>query len=538
MREVQDRPEVIIRRTAAIGDALAASVVADKLAERGFGVTFQTHPNNWCVLRRQKSVAKLGVPEGAVHVDLDRCYEDDPNRQNRHFSDMFIEKANYWLQGRGVHLGQARNCKPKMFVPENERAGYRAGLERYPRPWTFICPRSNSYAVRMVPNHIWAEFARRVNGTCFWLGTTPAPQPIIDLGIRHLDTVIAYLAVADVLVSVDTGPLHIGAALGVPIVAVGQSSSPDLHLSDKCDFVTVTPPLDCLNCQQNICPKGNQYLPPCSNIDPVILAAWANARAGSIFSQTISAVIAVYRPDIGPLNRCLEAILPQVDEVVVCRDQAGSFPAGARKDPKIRYLTKQAHDIGYGRKANYGVRNSNGRYVLLLNDDVYAAPDMVKKLREAMTEQVAIAAPLLRFNDNRIQHAGMVRAGDGGIGFGHIDYGKYVPTFQDQREVECVTGAAVLLDRKAFYSVDGFDERFYLYCEDTALMMSVRQAGYKIMYVPAATGTHDEHLSTSKTPNIISIMNQSNALFGSIWKRYFEHNRGNSGLGNFNYLTV
>lgn len=507
-------------------------MVADKLAERGFAVTYQTHPNNFCLLRRQASIARLEKPETAPHVDLDGAYEKDPRRKERHFYEMFMERANEFLRPRGIDLGPPRNCKPKIIIPPEDRAAYAALLSRYQKPWVFICPRSNSYNVRRVPNDIWAAAAGQIKGTCLWLGTTPAPPPIIDLSCRHLDNVIGWLSVADVLVTVDTGPLHIGAALGVPIVAIGQSSSPDLHLSDQCDFVTISPKLDCLNCQLNVCPKG-QYEPPCQYVDPGYVAAWVNARIGSVTLQTVSAVVAIYRPEAQTLNQCLSAILPQVAEVIVVNDDAGRVPSGLISDRKIRFIRKRGHDLGYARKLNYGVRNSSGRYVLALNDDLYASGNMVEKLKASMAPGVGLTAPLLRFKDGRIQHAGMVRDGSGGIGFGHIDYGKYEPTFRETREVECVTGAAVLVDRRVFFDLDGYDELFYLYAEDTDFCMKVRQAGHKIIYVPEATGIHDEHLSTGKTHNILTHMQRSNTIFGQRWGWYFSKNAGRPSLGVF-----
>jgi GT2 family glycosyltransferase len=533
LRTVASGPEIVLRRTAAVGDSLAASIVADKLTAKGYAVHYQTHPNNWCLLRRQPSIARLSAPDEGPHINLDGAYEEDPRRQERHFHEMFMERAQEQVRGLGIELGPVRNCNPRIVVAPEEKESYTALLSKYPRPWVMICPRSNSYNVRMVPNHIWSAAARQMQGTCFWLGTTPAPPPIVDLGVRHLDNVILWLSVADVLVSVDTGPLHIGAALGVPLVAIGQSSSPELHLSDQCDFVTIAPALDCLNCQKNICPKGYQFDPPCSKIDPDYVATWVNARSGSVYGGSISAAIAVYRPEAAILNRCLDAILPQVSEIVVCRDRAGSFPSGMRTHEKIRYIVKPADNVGYGRKANYAARHTSGRYILFLNDDLYAHAGMVDKLRAAMTPRVAVTAPLLRFKDGRIQHAGMVRDGNGGVGYGHIDYGKFNPTFTDTREVECVTGAAILVDRRSFYGVGAISEDYYLYCEDTDLMMRIRQAGHKIVYVPEATGIHDEHLSTGKTPNIIAIMQDSNRRFGERWRWYFERNRGVPGLGTF-----
>ena len=92
----------------------------------------------------------------------------------------------------------------------------------YPRPWVFICPRSESYPHRQVPTRR-GLILRPGQGTKFWLGLHPAPPGIVDLAVRHVDNLIIWLSAADLLISVDTGPMHIGAALGIPIVAILQS---------------------------------------------------------------------------------------------------------------------------------------------------------------------------------------------------------------------------------------------------------------------------------------------------------------------------
>ena len=530
---------VIVRRDAALGDCLAATCVTDKLIEKGYSVTYQAHPGVHCLLRRLRN--KVAITEssaGFAHIDLNNAYENDPQRRVKHFSQMFLDKANEQLRARNIHLGPAFNCKPHMSVSQVEKISALNKFRDYPRPWVFICPRSNTYNVRQVQDGVWEQAASGIKGTKFWLGNHgPAPPGIIDLGVRHLDNLIIWLSVADLLISVDTGPMHIAAAMGIPVIAISQSSSPELHLSDQCDYIAIAPAgLTCLNCQKLICPI-HQHIPPCQNIDPKLISDWANARVGARVGNAVSAVIAVYQPDAAILNRCIESIMNQVQEIIVVRDLAGKFPQGAIQHPKIRYITKALHDLGYGKKANVGARYTNGRYLLFMNDDATLNPGAVDILKSEMRPGVGVVAPMLTFKDGRIQHAGMVRDGNGGVGFGHQDYGKHpVEENKVKREVECVTGAVVLVDRIAFYEIDGFREEYFLYCEDTDFMMAMRASGRKIIYQPQAMGLHDEHLSTGKTPDIVAKMNVSNRVFGERWARYFDHNRGRTGLGKFDYV--
>lgn len=529
---------IILRRNAAVGDVVAATVVADRLDQMGYAVTFQAHSDMHCVLRRHPHVSKIETPRDFCHINLDGAYEQNAARRRLHFSQMFFDAANMQLMSRGISLGSPTNCRARIIVPKHERQSALNKFQPYPRPWIFICPRSNSYAARQVPDGIWEQAAKNIIGTKFWLGTHPAPKGIVDLQVRHLDNVIVWLSAADVLVTVDTGPMHLAAAMGVPVLALNQSSSPELHLSDQADFYSLDAPnLDCLNCQQNLCPK-NQWQPPCQNFDPDVIAHWANRRSHTAENNSRSAVIATYRADSSRLNHCIEAILPQVDEVIVTRDASGVFPPGCMQHPKVRYIVKNQQRIGYGRNANYGVRHTNGAWLVLLNDDVYLNEGAVDKMLEAARShpKTGIVSCLLRYPDGSIYHAGKVRS-PGTRGWGHINHRQYEHTFKDVTWQENTCGCAILVNRKAFYDANGFDEDFFVYAEDDSFCLSVRRAGWNIYFTPHATGIHDEGQSTKQIPDVLRILNESNALFDRKWGRYLTENLHRV-PGTFEYLNA
>lgn len=270
-----------VRRSLALGDVLCATVVADKLVARGLTVEFQSHPAGHPILRRCKNVKSFTEPRGQPTVNLDGAYETDPHRVSKTFHRMFIDRANQQLSHLGINLGDPTNCRPRLTVTDAERETARARFMEHPRPWVFICPRSESYPHRQVHDGTWLEIAQRVKGTKFWLGLHPAPPGIVDLKVRYLDNLIVWLSAADLLITVDTGPMHIGAALGIPIVAISQSSSPDLHLNNQNDFVSVKTDLECLNCQKNLCPK-NAIMPPCFEPDTMVLCYTGHKRIAEI----------------------------------------------------------------------------------------------------------------------------------------------------------------------------------------------------------------------------------------------------------------
>lgn len=514
---------IIVRRNAAFGDAIAATVVSDHLAKLGVPTVFQTHPDIVSTIRRNPYVYAVTPTSGFCHVNLDGAYENDPNRTSKSFARMFMDSANLQLLSRGIQLGGPLNCKPRLVVTEQEKSTMiEHRLKNYPKPWVFVCPRSNHWAARTVPDPIWNEAAKRIPGTKFWMGMHPAPPAFVDLGYRNMDHMTMALACADLLVTVDTGPMHVAAAMNIPIIAILQSSSPELHLNDQNDFTCIWPNLDCLNCQKNLCPK-NEHLPPCQNVDPEMIARAAIWKLRQHTHDEVSAVVAIWKPDVNVLNRCLECLIPQVDEIVVTRELRAVLPPGALQHAKVRYVVKNEANIGYGRNQNYGARLTANKYILQCNDDVFLDPNAVELMKREMVSDVGLVSCRLHYPDGTIYHAGKFRNA-GMRGWGHIDHRKHEWTIKEATTCENTCGAAVLVRRKAYYQINGFDEEFFVYSEDDDLCLSLGNAGWRLVYTPHARGVHMEGQSTKTLGDIAEKVKHANATFAKKWGWWYDLN--------------
>lgn len=522
-----------LQRTAALGDALCATVVADRLIDLGWSVEYVSHPHCHCLLRLHPRLASVRAPGGPVAINLDGAYEQDPTRRRKHFHEMFFAAAQRQVTRLGIQLGAPRNCRPQLCLPPSRSAAAAARLSAYPRPWVLICPRSNSYAARTVPDGIWQAAAREIKGTCFWLGMHPGPEGIVDLNCRHFDLVLDLLGAGDLLLTVDTGPLHVAAAFNKPCVVINQSSFAEHHLNDQNDFETIQPDLDCLDCQKNLCPKST-HLPPCQQMPVDRIVSAANARTSLLARESVSAVVAIYQPEIQTLNRCLAAVLPQVDEVVVTAEGNSIVPKGMIADPKLRVVQTPRRAIGYGRNANFGARHTRGKYLLLLNDDVFLDPEAVGHLVSEARAGAAAVGHLLRYPSGQIYHAGKVRS-PGVRGWGHIDHRQYHPSWKEAQDVENLCGASVLVTRDYFYRIGGFDEDYFIYAEDDDFMLRLRRAGGRLRYTPHATGIHLEGQSTRKLGQPNEHIQHGNAVFHRKWGAYLDWNLQRV-PGNFDYL--
>jgi lipopolysaccharide heptosyltransferase I len=138
----------------------------------------------------------------------------------------------YWLVAAALGAGGPR----EFHVPlqPDARAWADGVLRALARPWVAVAPGSRWLTKRWPPGH-FAELARRgqarFGGTVILVGTPDeAPLaaavrqqlagPVLDLtGKTSLAQLAALLARVDVMAANDTGPLHLAAALGRPVVA-------------------------------------------------------------------------------------------------------------------------------------------------------------------------------------------------------------------------------------------------------------------------------------------------------------------------------
>ena len=141
---------------------------------------------------------------------------------------------------------------------------------------------------------------------------------------------------------------------------------------------------------------------PCQRFEPEDISNIVNERLKCVTTENVSAIVPIYRPDVGTLNRCLECVIPQVDEVIVTRAADAHVPEGALKHPKVRYVMIDKHGIGYGRNVNFGARHSSGKFLLLLNDDVFLYADAVSKLKAEMKPGVGMVAHLLMYPEGEV----------------------------------------------------------------------------------------------------------------------------------------
>lgn len=188
---------------------------------------------------------------------------------------------------------------------------------------------------------------------------------------------------------------------------------------------------------------------------------------------------------------------------------------GSVQEPTLEYLNQLQLDdrfqvvkdnskFNWSKVNNLGVTAATGDVFIFLNNDTIVISEnwLESLLSWALVPDVAVVGPQLRYEDNTIQHAGVV-LGMGGWA-DHIfkceeaehRVGPFVSPILN-RNVLAVTGACQAIERNKFEMLGGFDEEFEICGSDVELCVRAHKSGYQNMYLADVTLYHLESKSRS-----------------------------------------
>lgn len=190
------------------------------------------------------------------------------------------------------------------------------------------------------------------------------------------------------------------------------------------------------------------------------------------------------------IRSCIESIQAEGIEEIIVADSLSTD-----KTPEI-LTTVKARTIqlpdnrGFGYAANRGAELLSTDYVLFLNPDACLGRGALEIAMEGLRARRYIGAVgLLLRNEQGIPEI---------ASFGREPSFIQLLTRKLARNivpdspalVDWVSAGAVIVDRKLFTALGGFDEQFFLYWEDIDLCKRIRGAGYAVMLHPQAGATH------------------------------------------------
>ena len=231
-------------------------------------------------------------------------------------------------------------------------------------------------------------------------------------------------------------------------------------------------------------------------------AAASAELGGAPVPESVSAIVVTYNalPWIEP---CLQSVRG-CEVIVVDNGSRDGTPALVRERfPEARLIEQENKGLGAG--WNAGIEAARGRWLFFLNADAWVVGDGIAKLVQVLEREpkAAVAGPRLRYPDGRPQRSVRGFPTLWRLATEYFFLRKLAPRtkllnafygggFRHDRELEAefLMGAAFLVRREAVEQVGGLDERFFLFSEEVDWCYRFRQAGWKVIFTPAAEVVH------------------------------------------------
>lgn len=229
--------------------------------------------------------------------------------------------------------------------------------------------------------------------------------------------------------------------------------------------------------------------------------------------------------DLKVIGNCLQSIYVSTHAIefeVIISDNGstdGSIEYVRKNFPQVNLIENGAN-LRFAKGNNVGIRASRGEYVLILNPDTIIHEGTLDKLvayADAHSEAGAFGC-LVQNADGSYQESARpmytIRSewctslGTGWLGhlIKWLEPGSYVGwQGQNERTVGWLSGCFILIHRELLKKLDGFDEQFFYYYEDTDLCRRIWQSGHSILFYPHCSITHLGGQSTKNRLTPVSL---------------------------------
>jgi GT2 family glycosyltransferase len=216
----------------------------------------------------------------------------------------------------------------------------------------------------------------------------------------------------------------------------------------------------------------------------------------------VSAVV-ISHGHAAELEHSLPVLAPQVDELVVVANIAGSVPDALPPNARV---VENAIPLSFAANANVGAAHTEHELLVVANPDAVPAPDAVAVLRSFMEShpRAGAAGPQMRYSDGSWQASRRSFPTVGATIVRRTPLRLLLPPLRFQRrhyllderptepvETDTMLGAFIMLRRAMLDEIGGWDDGFRMYCEDIDLNYRAAKAGWERWYVPSALVTHE-----------------------------------------------
>ncbi len=219
------------------------------------------------------------------------------------------------------------------------------------------------------------------------------------------------------------------------------------------------------------------------------------------------------------LEQCLHSVLKAAEnisaEIFVVDNNSvdGSAQLIREKFPQISFIENR-ENVGFSKANNQAIRQSQGRYILLLNPDTIVEEDTFLKVIDFMDKNPEAGGLGVKMIDGKGNFLPESKRGlpTPWVAFYKMfgisklfpnskKFGKYHLSYLNENKihkVDVLAGAFMLLRKETLDKVGLLDETFFMYGEDIDLSYRITLGGYKNYYFPKTTIIHYKGESTKK----------------------------------------
>lgn len=241
----------------------------------------------------------------------------------------------------------------------------------------------------------------------------------------------------------------------------------------------------------------------------------------------------------GVLKKCIDSILNKTTyknyEVIIIdnlstEQKTFDYYEELEAIPNVR-LFKYEKPFNFSEINNYAVSKTDSEYILFLNNDTEI---ITKNWIELMAgfacrrDTGAVGVKLI-YPNGRIQHAGLILDESGNVRRAHNCYRQnslgYAGRIQSIQNVSAVAAACMMVRRKVFDEIGGFNPRFAVAHGDIDFCLKLIDKHYLIVYEPHVELYHHESLSRGleDTPEKVERRKKENDLFLGRWGHVLKH---------------
>jgi len=242
------------------------------------------------------------------------------------------------------------------------------------------------------------------------------------------------------------------------------------------------------------------------------------------------------------LSKCIKSILEKTlyknYEIIIIDNQTTCkktliYLDKLSKNENIKIL-KYPYIFNYSAINNFAVKYAKGEVLALLNNDVEIISYhwLTEMVQHAVRKEIGAVGAMLYYDDNTIQHAGVILGIGGVAGHSHKYFQKgengYFFRLKIIQNLSAVTGACLVVQKKLYEEVNGLEEEnLKVAFNDVDFCLKLLEKGYRNLWTPYVELYHHESISRGKTKYSIqkkTLEKESNYMIEK-WKNKLKEDR-------------